>query len=214
MALVKCRECGDQVSDQAHSCPHCGVPDPGMDMETLYKEFRTTPKGDSISCRECGKDLAENTDACPHCGAPDPGTKDYAPPAISQAQNSPPPIVKEESITSSDDGNNEKHLSSNDSLKSEYEKAKRGVDYGFKVCLFSAILSAVLTTRDLLLDGFETYNDPWIYLFCIIAVGLSFAIRKYSTTNTRGVPNPHVLSPVPRPRHREWRVPDVELRYR
>jgi len=22
MALVKCRECGDQVSDQAHSCPH------------------------------------------------------------------------------------------------------------------------------------------------------------------------------------------------
>ena len=72
MALVKCRECGDQVSDQAHSCPHCGVPDPGMDMETLYKEFRTTPKGDSISCRECGKDLAENTEACPHCGAPIP----------------------------------------------------------------------------------------------------------------------------------------------
>ena len=28
MALVKCRECGDQVSDQAHSCPHCGIPKP------------------------------------------------------------------------------------------------------------------------------------------------------------------------------------------
>jgi phosphate/sulfate permease len=28
MALVKCRECGDQVSDQAHSCPHCGIPMP------------------------------------------------------------------------------------------------------------------------------------------------------------------------------------------
>ena len=150
-------------------------------METLYKEFNTPgTETDTVSCRECAKDLAKNTDTCPHCGAPDPGTKDYAPPVISQTQDSPPPIVKEGSITSSDDGNNEKHLSSNDSLKSEYEKAKRGVDYGFKVCLFSAVLSAVLTTMGLLLDGFERYNHPWTYLICIIVVGLGFAIRKYS----------------------------------
>jgi ribosomal protein L37E len=189
MALVKCRECGDQVSDQAHSCPHCGVPDPGMDVKNYYKEFNApSTETDTVSCRECGKDLAENTDTCPHCGAPDPGTEDYVTPEISQAQDSPPPIVKEESTTSSDDGYNEKHLSSNDSLKSEYENAKRGVDYGFKVCLFLAVLSAVLTTKALLLDGFErdndpwSYNDPWIYLVCILFVGLGFAIRKYSRT--------------------------------
>jgi uncharacterized membrane protein YvbJ len=26
MALVFCRECGKQISDQAASCPHCGAP--------------------------------------------------------------------------------------------------------------------------------------------------------------------------------------------
>ena len=26
MALITCKECGKQVSDQAASCPHCGAP--------------------------------------------------------------------------------------------------------------------------------------------------------------------------------------------
>lgn len=26
MALINCRECGKQISDQAASCPHCGAP--------------------------------------------------------------------------------------------------------------------------------------------------------------------------------------------
>lgn len=28
MALTECRECGEQVSDEAEDCPHCGVPNP------------------------------------------------------------------------------------------------------------------------------------------------------------------------------------------
>src|SRR5690349_15636065 len=28
MALVSCRECGRQVSTEASTCPHCGVPGP------------------------------------------------------------------------------------------------------------------------------------------------------------------------------------------
>jgi hypothetical protein len=28
MALVKCRECGQEVSDQAETCPHCGIKSP------------------------------------------------------------------------------------------------------------------------------------------------------------------------------------------
>lgn len=28
--LIPCRECGREISDQAESCPHCGLPDPGM----------------------------------------------------------------------------------------------------------------------------------------------------------------------------------------
>jgi len=31
MALTPCRECGKDVSDEAPSCPHCGVPDPSGD---------------------------------------------------------------------------------------------------------------------------------------------------------------------------------------
>ncbi|EIW6571519.1 zinc ribbon domain-containing protein [Escherichia coli] len=26
MALINCRECGNQISDTANSCPHCGAP--------------------------------------------------------------------------------------------------------------------------------------------------------------------------------------------
>jgi predicted nucleic acid-binding Zn ribbon protein len=26
MALIKCHECGGQISDQAQTCPHCGAP--------------------------------------------------------------------------------------------------------------------------------------------------------------------------------------------
>lgn len=26
MALIYCKECGRQISDQAYSCPHCGCP--------------------------------------------------------------------------------------------------------------------------------------------------------------------------------------------
>ena len=45
MALSKCRECGDEVSDEARSCPHCGAPFPanlawsGSGFE--YKSART-----------------------------------------------------------------------------------------------------------------------------------------------------------------------------
>ena len=33
MAIIHCRECGKEVSDQAPTCPHCGCP---MSQETLY----------------------------------------------------------------------------------------------------------------------------------------------------------------------------------
>ena len=28
MALIKCRECGNEVSSEAPACPHCGIPVP------------------------------------------------------------------------------------------------------------------------------------------------------------------------------------------
>jgi ribosomal protein L37E len=33
MALLACKECGKQVSTEAESCPHCGVPNPTISYE-------------------------------------------------------------------------------------------------------------------------------------------------------------------------------------
>ena len=55
MALIKCKECGAQISDQATTCPKCGAP-----VERM------------IFCSECGTQMNENTKACPNCGCPNP----------------------------------------------------------------------------------------------------------------------------------------------
>ncbi len=53
MALIKCPECGKQMSDKAEACPHCGCP-------VEPKRF----------CPECGKQIEQNIKECPHCGYP------------------------------------------------------------------------------------------------------------------------------------------------
>lgn len=55
MALIKCIECGHEVSDKANICPHCGCP------------IENDPKK---TCEECGQQLSENDTICPHCGCP------------------------------------------------------------------------------------------------------------------------------------------------
>lgn len=53
MALVKCKECGQEISDTATVCPHCGAP--------VIKD---------IYCRKCGTRFPETAQYCPSCGAP------------------------------------------------------------------------------------------------------------------------------------------------
>lgn len=55
MALIKCTECGHDVSDKASECPHCGCP--------ISKEK-------SSICKECGEPIPENVSVCPNCGCP------------------------------------------------------------------------------------------------------------------------------------------------
>lgn len=42
--LIKCPECGEQISDQAGACPHCGAPiqrgSPGVDGRATYGQSR------------------------------------------------------------------------------------------------------------------------------------------------------------------------------
>jgi len=51
MSLIKCKECGKEISDKAKTCVHCGTP--------LQKEEKNV-------CPECGKIMKDNK--CSNCG--------------------------------------------------------------------------------------------------------------------------------------------------
>lgn len=53
MALIKCKECGHDVSDKAEMCPNCGCP--------IEKK---------IYCEECGQELSTKDKVCTNCGYP------------------------------------------------------------------------------------------------------------------------------------------------
>ena len=46
MALIKCPECGESVSDKAPNCPHCGL----------------AIAGNIIPCPECGAVVPKGTE--------------------------------------------------------------------------------------------------------------------------------------------------------
>ena len=43
MALIKCEECGKEISDKAASCPNCGAPVASTNNITIPKQFRDKP---------------------------------------------------------------------------------------------------------------------------------------------------------------------------
>ena len=53
MALIKCTECGEMISDKATVCPHCGAP-----IEKMTK------------CEDCGAEYSADAEMCPNCGCP------------------------------------------------------------------------------------------------------------------------------------------------
>ena len=53
MALIKCLECGHEVSNKASTCPNCGCP--------IEKR---------LVCNECGAELSPIDKVCPNCGNP------------------------------------------------------------------------------------------------------------------------------------------------
>ena len=55
MAMIKCPNCNEDISDKAMKCVHCGY--------ILKKET-------GIFCEECGAELKENEKVCSNCGCP------------------------------------------------------------------------------------------------------------------------------------------------
>lgn len=54
MALTQCRECEQQVSDEANSCPHCGVPNPAGTGGFTTSTSRSPAKSLSSDSEESG----------------------------------------------------------------------------------------------------------------------------------------------------------------
>ena len=55
MAMIVCPHCGEQVSEKAKKCVHCGT--------ILIPEEKK-------HCTECGAELEEGMTECPNCGCP------------------------------------------------------------------------------------------------------------------------------------------------
>lgn len=56
MSLIKCEDCGKEISDKAESCPNCGCP--------------VELKNEKIICEDCGKEIDVKCKSCPNCGCP------------------------------------------------------------------------------------------------------------------------------------------------
>ncbi len=60
MALIKCSECGKEISDKAGTCVHCGCP--------ITKEKHSIRKG-TMMCTNCKSIFYEIYEQCPKCGS-------------------------------------------------------------------------------------------------------------------------------------------------
>lgn len=58
MALIKCPECGREVSDKSQTCVGCGYPISEI-VSSIYK---------TKNCPECGKEIPIDAKPCPECG--------------------------------------------------------------------------------------------------------------------------------------------------
>lgn len=94
MAIIKCPECGHQISDKAPVCPSCGV----------------EIAGKIEKCQYCGEVFFKEEGVCPHCHKASEATKDapkdVAPTAIPQQ---PVEQKAQESTTLPQPANNKKH---------------------------------------------------------------------------------------------------------
>ena len=73
MALIKCKECGKEISDKSKNCVACGCPTKlslEAPKEPIKKEIieEDPREDDSIICEECSHKLKKNDSTCVYCG--------------------------------------------------------------------------------------------------------------------------------------------------
>jgi len=73
MALIKCPECGTEVSDKAKQCPKCAYPRPGdmpnnLELNEGEQKHSKNAEALEIPCPHCGKQIDLDNDFCYNCG--------------------------------------------------------------------------------------------------------------------------------------------------
>lgn len=92
MAIIKCPECGHQVSDKAATCPSCGV---GI-------------QGKITKCPECGEIVLNDQILCPNCHCPLISTNNNDTEKSEPSQSHKVAIVEPNSDTNGEGNKNEK----------------------------------------------------------------------------------------------------------
>lgn len=69
--LIKCPECGKEVSDKATNCIHCGYPLPPVEAPrkiSIAPSPTPTKRAPVKRCRKCGAMYPAEDEGCPSCG--------------------------------------------------------------------------------------------------------------------------------------------------
>lgn len=86
MGLIKCPECGKEISDKAEMCVNCGFPiknylkekgersdylqPENKEIETVQKESFMENNKNTVICESCGAENKADADYCCKCGSP------------------------------------------------------------------------------------------------------------------------------------------------
>lgn len=67
MALIKCPECGKEISDKSLSCPNCGCP--ASEFLKQNEVVKTKNENENVKlCFKCGRYIQKSATICPYCG--------------------------------------------------------------------------------------------------------------------------------------------------
>ena len=102
-----CRQCGQQIPNNAAVCPSCGA-----------------PQGDTKFCSNCGSRIAANAIACPNCGARLEVTRAAAAATVPVSQM--PPIIINNTSSSNNNNTNNNNLNNANGGGSIYQNQNYG----------------------------------------------------------------------------------------
>lgn len=136
MAIIKCPECGRQISDKAPTCPNCGV----------------EIAGKIIKCPHCGEIYFSSQEMCPNCheiasagpAAPVTPAASVNPPTPPTPPTPPVPPVRQTPMAAGNGGNGRNGNNSENEAQQKAEKKKSARSILIISLVFSVLVCGIL----------------------------------------------------------------------